>query len=190
MGRAGPRVIASRWEFQVSNGGPTTIGQAVPKMPTGTRSAADRPNFSFEGVEVRWYKRFGRSMNVTVVWPAEKWVRWFERCRQTLRAWEDSEGRPSPRDRVPYPDPIWCRFTGGESARISGTSSSWSGIRTLNAQLTCVACVCIDVSRGEGPRFTGGRLALLPCLGLGCAPRKACASSAWPATSFMIRRSR
>lgn len=52
------------------------------------QAAADRANFSFEGVEFRWYKNFGRSLNVNVVWPAEKWQRWFMRCIQTLDAWE------------------------------------------------------------------------------------------------------
>src|SRR5687768_12701965 len=52
------------------------------------QSEADKPNFSFEGVEFRWYKNFGRSMNVNVCWTADKWQQWFERVMQTIRAYE------------------------------------------------------------------------------------------------------
>lgn len=69
------------------------------------QDAANRPNFSFEGVEVRWYKHFGRSLNVNVVWSAEKWVRWFERCHQTLRAWEHEHCHYHSGDPIPYPEP-------------------------------------------------------------------------------------
>jgi hypothetical protein len=66
---------------------------------------ADKPNFSFEGVEVRWYKRFGRSMNVNVVWSAEKWARWFERCMQTIYAYESENSNVHYREKIPYPSP-------------------------------------------------------------------------------------
>ena len=143
------------WEFaQVSNSWPgynwSTVCLEDADWDSG-RSGS--PEFLLQGVEVRWYKRFGRSMNVNVVWPAEKWVRWFERCRQTLRAWEDSEGRPSPRDRVPYPDPSGAVSLAAEREDLRHVELI-DRIRTLNAQLTCVACVCIDVSHGEEPRFT------------------------------------
>lgn len=51
-----------------------------PEDSNWDQDQANKPNFSFEGVEIRWYKRFGRSMNVNVCWPPDKWVRWFERC--------------------------------------------------------------------------------------------------------------
>ncbi len=54
------------------------------------QAKADAPNFSFEGVEFRWYKRFGRSMNVNVDWPADKWQAWFKRAIQTVDAWHDA----------------------------------------------------------------------------------------------------
>jgi hypothetical protein len=67
---------------------------------------ANKPNFSFEGVEVRWYKNFGRSMNVNVDWSAEAWRLWFERVIQTIQAYnsraECFSGMHPP---LPYPDP-------------------------------------------------------------------------------------
>jgi hypothetical protein len=70
------------------------------------QAQADAPNFSFEGVEIRWYKRFGRSMNANVVWEPTKWVRWFERCVQTILAWESANcSALSFRDPDPMPDP-------------------------------------------------------------------------------------
>jgi hypothetical protein len=52
------------------------------------QAKADAPNLSFEGVEIRWYKFFGRSMNCTVEWSPAQWVTWFDRAMQTVRAWE------------------------------------------------------------------------------------------------------
>jgi hypothetical protein len=100
------------------------------------KEQAALPNFSFEGVEVRWYKRYGRSMNVNVVWSAEKWNRWLERCLQTLRAYEDENSAALTRDPTPYPD-----------------KDGAVPLDTLEARINCMACVCIDVADGKEPRF-------------------------------------
>lgn len=49
---------------------------------------ANRPNFKFEDVEVRWYKNFGRSLNVNVKKSPDEWVSWFERCVKHLEDYE------------------------------------------------------------------------------------------------------
>lgn len=113
------------------------------------QESADAPNFAFEGVEFRWYKYFGRSLNVSVVWPAEKWCRWFERAMQTLRAFETNRDN-CPGDPSPYPDP---------DGRVSLTVDTedlrhirlMEKVATLEAQMNMMACVCLSVERGEQP---------------------------------------
>ena len=53
------------------------------------QAKANLPNFSFDGVEIRWYKRFGRSMNANVQWGPAEWVAWFERCIDAIRVFEN-----------------------------------------------------------------------------------------------------
>lgn len=53
------------------------------------QAKADAPNFAFDGVEIRWYKRFGRSMNVNVQWTPDLWVAWFDRCLDVIRIFEN-----------------------------------------------------------------------------------------------------
>lgn len=47
---------------------------------------AARPNLAFGGVEIRWYKFFGRGMSCTVEMDPAGWVDWFDRCVATVRA--------------------------------------------------------------------------------------------------------
>ena len=117
------------------------------------QSEADKPNFSFEGVRIRWYKRFGRSMNVNVVWPAEKWQRWFERIMQTIRAYEQQTANWNHgADLLPYPDPsgIVSLEPTAEDLRYVELIQQ---VKTLKAQINCIACVCIDVENGKRPQF-------------------------------------
>jgi hypothetical protein len=114
---------------------------------------AGKPNFSFEGVEFRWYKNFGRSLNVNVCWSADKWLRWYERCIQTITAYDEANrGSHGSRDRTPYPSPDGV-------VPIEGTPEDLrylellDKVYTLKAQITCIACVCIDVSENKKPRF-------------------------------------
>lgn len=53
------------------------------------QAKASAPNFSFEKVEIRWYKHFGRSMNANVQWPPDQWVAWFDRCIDAIRVYEN-----------------------------------------------------------------------------------------------------
>ncbi len=141
----GPLPPGMEWRGYYNWGG-------CPGDPDWDQAEADRPNFSFEGVEVRWYKHFGRSMNVNVCWSADKWQRWFERAVQTIRAWEgrgvgwlsgDIEPYPEPKDAVPLdltPDDL--RYIELESK-----------VETLEAQINLIACVCIDVSNGKQPEL-------------------------------------
>ena len=77
-----------------------------PKDDDWDQAQADAPNFSFEGVEIRWYKRFGRSMNANVIWEPVKWVRWFQRCVQTIQAWESVNCAAfATYERILMPDP-------------------------------------------------------------------------------------
>lgn len=55
-----------------------------PEDPDWDQGEADKPNFSFDGVEVRWYKRYGRSMNVNVDWDPVQWVEWFNKCLEAI----------------------------------------------------------------------------------------------------------
>jgi len=67
---------------------------------------ADASNFAFEGVEIRWYKLFGRSMNANVDWSPEKWAKWFDRCLATVRAYERANSQFwSGESKYEYPDP-------------------------------------------------------------------------------------
>ena len=117
------------------------------------QAQADAPNFSFEGVEIRWYKYFGRSMNANVVWGPVQWVRWYERCVQTIRHWESINCRAfSHHDPIPLPD---------QNGKVSLEPSAddlrhvelMGKLETAKAQLNCIACVCIDVADGKPPRF-------------------------------------
>jgi hypothetical protein len=85
------------------------------------QAEAEKPNFAFEGVEIRWYKHFGRSMNANVLWEPDKWVRWFDRCLQTIRAYESDHfvTRHGYGQRTPMPDPL---------GRVQLTSSEPSGL--------------------------------------------------------------
>lgn len=113
---------------------------------------ADKPNFSFEGVEVRWYKRFGRSMNVNVVWPAEKWLRWFERCMQTIYAYESQNTSHHHGDPTPYPDANGTVSLTPEAADLRYVELLQK-VSTLEDQINCMACVCMDVAEHKEPRF-------------------------------------
>ncbi len=114
---------------------------------------ASAPNFAFEGVKIRWYKHFGRSMNANVVWEPVKWVRWFERCVQTIEAWEH-ENCPvlSNRDGFSYPDPsgVVPLEPSADDLRYVDLMQQ---LERVKAQLNCIACVCLDVAEGEAPRF-------------------------------------
>jgi hypothetical protein len=59
-----------------------------PTDPDWDQAQADAPNLSFEGVEIRWYKSFGRDMKANVNWGPDEWVTWFQRCLLTVLAWE------------------------------------------------------------------------------------------------------
>ena len=41
---------------------------------------AERPNFTYDGVEVRWYKYIGRGMSCNVEWDANQWAEWMIRA--------------------------------------------------------------------------------------------------------------
>lgn len=49
------------------------------------------PNFTFEDVEIRWYKYPGRDMSCNKEWKPEQWVVWFDRCMATIRRTEANE---------------------------------------------------------------------------------------------------
>lgn len=117
------------------------------------QSQADAPNLSFEGVEIRWYKRFGRSINANVVWEPVKWVRWFERCVQTIEAWERQNCRAfSHMEKVPTPDP-----KGAVPIEPSPDDLRYVELMEqrdrARAQLNSISCVCIDVERRKTPKF-------------------------------------
>lgn len=44
-----------------------------------------KPNFRWNGVELRWYKYFGRSMTVNVSMTEKQWVEWFNDCLGYIR---------------------------------------------------------------------------------------------------------
>lgn len=76
-----------------------------PEDPDWDQEKANAPNFAFEGVHIRWYKHFGRSLNANVKWAPNKWVKWFDRCLQTINAYEYANSRHKFGDVVTYPDP-------------------------------------------------------------------------------------
>jgi len=120
------------------------------------QAEADKPNFSFEGVEIRWYKHFGRSMNCNVIWSPEKWNYWFERCLQTCEAWESEHEEKSGYrigDAVPYPDAQTAMSleVTDDDLRVLELQKR---INTLEAQQNMMACVCIEIERGEQPTAT------------------------------------
>ncbi len=43
------------------------------------------PNFSYKGVELRWYKYFGRSMTLNVSKTERQWKDWYDDCMKTIR---------------------------------------------------------------------------------------------------------
>lgn len=119
------------------------------------QAQANAPNFAFEGVEIRWYKRFDRSMNANVVWEPTKWVRWFERCIQTIEAWEAANcpafsRRHRDDSRFPDPDGKVPLEASADDLRYVELMEK---LRVAKAQLNCIACVCIDVADGKVPRF-------------------------------------
>ena len=46
---------------------------------------ANLPNFSCKGVELRWYKHFGRSMSLNCEKSPAEWVEWFDNCMACMR---------------------------------------------------------------------------------------------------------
>lgn len=46
---------------------------------------ADKPNFAFEDVKIRWYKYPGRGMSTNHDWQPDQWVTWFDRCIACIR---------------------------------------------------------------------------------------------------------
>jgi hypothetical protein len=49
---------------------------------------AEKPNFKFKDVEIRWYKYPGRGMSCNVDWSEKEWRKWFEECLSHLRKFE------------------------------------------------------------------------------------------------------
>ena len=47
---------------------------------------ASSPNFSYDGVELRWYKHFGRSMTLNCEKSIEDWIKWFDKCLVEVRS--------------------------------------------------------------------------------------------------------
>ncbi len=122
-----------------------------PDDPDWDQAKADRPNFSFEGVEIRWYKRFGRSMNVNVAWTPEQWVRWYDRCAQTLAAYESqAENYHRPGHKTEYPNPE-------DRVSLEPTEAALyhlkllEKIALLEAQENAIACEIMRALEG-GPR--------------------------------------
>jgi hypothetical protein len=60
-----------------------------PDDPDWNQDEADKPNFRFEDIEIRWYKRFGRSMNVNAEKSPSEWVAWFDRCFDAILVYEN-----------------------------------------------------------------------------------------------------
>jgi hypothetical protein len=92
-------------------------------------------------------------MSVNVCWPADKWQMWFNRAIQTLHAYEQERANWNHGSNlVKYPDPAQAVST-ETTAKDLRYLELLGEISTLKAQLNCIACVCIDVARGEEPRF-------------------------------------
>ena len=51
---------------------------------------ASKPNFSYGGVQLRWYKYFGRSMTLNVSKTPDEWVSWFNDCMEHIRKQDKS----------------------------------------------------------------------------------------------------
>lgn len=47
------------------------------------------PNFSFDGVEISWYKYIGRGMSCNVDWKEKQWLDWFDKIMKHIREWEN-----------------------------------------------------------------------------------------------------
>lgn len=43
------------------------------------------PNLAFGGVEVRWYKHFGRGMSTNTRQSEVEWRKWLDRCLEAIR---------------------------------------------------------------------------------------------------------
>ena len=69
--------------------------EGCPEDPDWDQAEADKPNFSFDGVEFRWYKRYGRSLNVNVVWTAVEWEDWHLRAISVMDLWEGLDDKGS-----------------------------------------------------------------------------------------------
>jgi hypothetical protein len=116
------------------------------------QSEADKPNFSFEGVEIRWYKHIGRSLNTNCQWHPEKWARWFERCMQTISAYEHAHSSVGVSSPAYTPDPDGA-IALTEDSREFYHAELLEKVNRLEAQLNCIACVALDVEEGKPPRF-------------------------------------
>ncbi len=42
-------------------------------------------NFAFKGVELRWYKNFGRGMTLNKDMTSDEWIEWFDECLKHIR---------------------------------------------------------------------------------------------------------
>jgi hypothetical protein len=49
---------------------------------------ASRPNFAFDGVEIRWYKHPYRGLSINKRMTMNQWVAWYDRCLAVIRAWD------------------------------------------------------------------------------------------------------
>jgi len=49
---------------------------------------AKKPNFSFDTIELRWYKHIGRGMIVNQEYTVGQWQRWFDRCIKQIRKYD------------------------------------------------------------------------------------------------------
>jgi len=43
------------------------------------------PNFTFDGVELRWYKYFGRGMSLNCHKTEKQWREWYDKCLKQIR---------------------------------------------------------------------------------------------------------
>ena len=48
----------------------------------------EKPNFKFDGVELRWYKYVGRGMSCNRDWNEKQWRNWFDKCLKTIRKYD------------------------------------------------------------------------------------------------------
>lgn len=46
---------------------------------------AEKPNFEFNGVAIRWYKYPGRGMSCNKAMNPEQWKKWFDECLGVIR---------------------------------------------------------------------------------------------------------